>query len=107
MMKVASNSETVEYADNRISKYSAQNGKCAITGIILELDDIHCHHIIPKEFGGNDKFENLVIVHKDIHILIHATDINTINNYIQKLNLNKKQIDKVNKYRKLANNSII
>lgn len=107
MMKVASNSETVEYADNRISKYSAQNGKCAITGIILELDDIHCHHIIPKEFGGNDKFENLVIVHKDIHILIHATDINTINSYIQKLNLNKKQIDKVNKYRKLANNSII
>lgn len=62
---------------------------------------------IPKEFGGNDKFENLVIVHKDIHILIHATDANTINNYIQKLNLNKKQIDKVNKYRKLANNSII
>lgn len=107
MMKVASNSETVEYADNRISKYSAQNGKCAITGIILELGVIHCHHIIPKEFGGNDKFENLVIVHKDIHILIHATDINTINNYIQKLNLNKKQIDKVNKYRKLANNSII
>ena len=107
MMKMASNSETVEYADNRISKYSAQNGKCAITGIILKLDDIHCHHITPKELGGNDKFENLVIVHKDIHILIHATDTHTINKYIQKFNLNKKQRDKLNKYRKLANNTII
>lgn len=107
MMKMASNSETVEYTDNRISKYSAQNGKCAITGIILELDDIHCHHITPKELGGNDKFENLVIVHKDIHILIHATDTHTINKYIQKFNLNKKQRDKLNKYRKSANNTII
>lgn len=107
MMKIASKSETVEYADNRISKYSAQNGKCAITGIILELDEIHCHHIIPKELGGTDKFENLIIVHKYIHILIHAKDINTINSYVKKLDLNKKQINKINKYRKLANNFII
>lgn len=107
MMKIASNSETIEYADNRISKYSAQNGKCAITGLILDLDDIHCHHILPKKFGGNDKFDNLVIIHKDIHILIHSTDANTINTYIQRFNLNKKQIDKLNKFRKLANNTII
>lgn len=107
MMKIASTSETVEYADNKISKYSAQNGKCAITGIVLELDDIHCHHIIPKELGGNDKYDNLVIVHKDIHILIHATDTNTIKKYIQKFNLDKKQMDKLNKFRKLTSNSII
>ena len=107
MMKIASNSETIEYADNRISKYSAQNGKCAVTGLILNLDEIHCHHILPRKLGENDKFDNLVIIHKDIHILIHSTDANTINKYIQKFNLNKKQMDKLNKFRKLANNTII
>lgn len=31
MMKIAGNAESVEFADNRISKYYAQNGRCAHT----------------------------------------------------------------------------
>lgn len=36
--------KSVEYADNRISLFSAQWGKCAVTGKSFEiLEDIHCH----------------------------------------------------------------
>lgn len=59
--------------DNRISKYVAQKGKCSILGIVLDYEDIHCHHIHPRETGGTDKYDNLVIVHIDMHKLIHAT----------------------------------
>ena len=43
---------SIEYNDNLLSLYSAQKGKCRICGQELELEEIYCHHIIPKEFGG-------------------------------------------------------
>lgn len=44
---------------------------------------------------------------EDVHILIHATDLETINKYIQRFNLDRKQLAKLNKFRKLANRDII
>lgn len=46
--------QSVEYADNRISLYAAQYGKCAVTGRTLALHEIHCHHKRPKSAGGTD-----------------------------------------------------
>ena len=103
LMKTVDEHVTIEYADNRISKYIAQKGKCIILKQALDIDDIHCHHIQPKEYGGSDSYNNLIIVHKDIHILIHATKQKTINFYINKHKLNKKQLDKLNVLRKQAN----
>lgn len=41
---------SAEYADNRISLFSAQWGKCAVTGReFATTKDIHCHHKTPKE----------------------------------------------------------
>ena len=102
MHKLASNItefESIEYMDNRISKYTSQYGKCAILKTTLEYDEIHCHHKIPKYLGGTDKYENLIILHKDIHKLIHAKGKDIINFYLRKYSLNKEQIDKVNKLR--------
>lgn len=93
---------SIEYNDNRLSLYSAQMGKCVITKIELETNDIHCHHKIPISKGGDDSYNNLIIVSNNVHKLIHAINIDTINEYINKLNLNKQQIDKVNKLRKLV-----
>lgn len=93
---------SIEYNDNRLSLYSAQMGKCAITKIELEANDIHCHHKIPINKCGDDTYNNLIIVSNNVHKLIHATNINTISEYLNKLNLNKQQIEKVNKLRKLA-----
>ena len=91
------------YNDNRISLYCAQFGKCAITGEKLEIGNIHCHHKLPKHLGGSDEYKNLVIVSESVHRLIHATNPETIRRYLQKLNLDAKQLRKLNKLRSLAN----
>lgn len=69
---------SVEYIDNRISKFVGQNGKCYVTGIRLHTSDVHCHHKVPLKLGGSDKYDNLVIVHKDVHKLIHSNNIQLI-----------------------------
>ena len=89
---------SVEYADNRISLYAAQKGRCAITGQELSLDEIHCHHKKPVRAGGTDSYFNLVIVHVQVHRLIHATDPVRINSYLADLNLSPAMLKKVNKY---------
>ncbi len=63
---------SIDYFDNRISKWSAQKGTCGITGIYVGLK-FHCHHKIPVSKGGTDSFNNLVIVAPEVHNLIHAT----------------------------------
>lgn len=85
-----------------IEYQNIQYGKCAVLKIVLEYDDIHCHHKVPKYLGGTDKYDNLIILHKDIHKLIHAKDKNTISYYVEKFDLNKNQIEKVNSLRKQA-----
>lgn len=107
-MKSKPKSESAEFSDNRISLFSAQWGKCAITGKEFQcLSDIHCHHKLPKQLGGTDEYENLVLVLPQVHRLIHATDEDTINKYLNLLNLDKAQIGKLNKYREKAKNAII
>ena len=99
---------TVAYADNRISRFPAQHGKCAITGIEFQsTSEIHCHHIKPKQLGGTDEYENLILVHDLAHKLIHAKRQSTIQKYLKILKLNKKQLAKVNELRKSANLEVI
>lgn len=95
---------TIEYYDNRISLFSAQQGKCAITGYIFQtVNEINCHHIIPKHLGGTDDYSNLMIIRKEVHLLIHGTKQDTIQYYLNLLKLTKDQIKEVNKLRKLCN----
>ena len=96
--------QSMEYNDNRISLYVAQNGKDAITGKPLEIGKMHCHHKLPKSKGGTDVYKNLIFISDDIHILIHATVKETIRKYLEALGLDSKMIDKVNKLRLLVGN---
>jgi hypothetical protein len=93
---------TVEYLDNRISLYAAQYGKCAVTGKHLSKDEIHCHHRTPKCYGGDDRYENLVIVHHDVHALIHAKTQETIDKYMCLVQPTAERLKKLNKLRLLA-----
>lgn len=99
---------SVEYVDNRISLFSAQWGRCAVTGTEFQLlSDIHCHHKIRRHDGGSDKYENLVLVLEPIHKLIHATEEETIESHLKRLNLNKGQLAKLNKLREMVGNAEI
>lgn len=100
MLRQEIHSKNAEYADNRLSLFCAQYGKCAITGHLFDtLEDIHCHHKLPREKGGKSNYQNLIIVREPVHILIHATTKPTIDKYLAMLNLNKKQLAKLNKLR--------
>ena len=94
---------SVEYADNRISLYAAQYGKCAVTGRTLAPHEIHCHHKRPKSAGGTDAYANLTIVSETVHRLVHATDEKTISRLLQTLSLDTQQRKKLNKLREQAN----
>ncbi len=94
--------KSIEYNDNRLSLYSAQMGKCAITGKVMEIGDIHCHHKVPICHGGTDKYQNLVLVCEKVHKLIHTTNPETINKLLAELNLNSKQLKTLEKLRNLV-----
>ena len=94
---------SVEYFDNRISHFSAQWGKCAVTGReFMSTAEIHCHHIIPKRNGGTDKYDNLILITPDVHILLHAKTHETIGKYKAMLRLNSKQLSALNSLRQKA-----
>lgn len=107
LMRNPNMNATVEYNDNRISLYVAQQGKCAVTKEPLSLDEIHCHHKTPKSLGGGDDYANLIILHERIHRLVHATQNDTISAIMQTVQLDKRQLDKLNKLRKSAGNEAI
>lgn len=103
LMRQPSFGYNAEYMDNRISLFSAQWGKCAVTGRNFRtLDEIHCHHKTPKEAGGSDEYGNLILVLKSVHKLIHAKEASVIVRYSTLLNLDQKQMVALNKLRCLA-----
>ena len=108
IMKQPLHNRSAEYADNRISLFTAQWGKCGITGIPFQkVEDVHCHHKIPVKDGGTDKYANLILVHSSIHRLIHATEKAIIEKHLYALDLSQKQIEMLNKYRLLVGNRAI
>ena len=99
--------QSIEYNDNRISKYIAQKGNCSVTGLPLLIGQMDCHHKTPKSMGGTDEYQNLTFILRDVHKLIHATDEKTVSKYIRKLKLDEQSKRKINELRKLVNNQII
>jgi group II intron reverse transcriptase/maturase len=107
LMRTKEGNYSIEYMDNRLSLYCAQYGKCSVTGSVLEYEDIHCHHKIPRNMGGKDVYSNLTIVHADIHRLIHAVRQETITRYLQSIKPDCKALKKLNQLRKKVGNEPI
>lgn len=102
LMNTPAGQQSVEYNDNRIALYVAQKGKCAVSGIALDANQVDCHHKKPLSLGGDDSYQNLIIVSDAVHILIHSNSERTIKKYLNDLQLNSKQLAKLNNLRKLA-----
>ncbi len=94
---------SVQYMDNRISRYSMRMGRCEITGWYLSASEVHCHHFIPKSLGGTDDYDNLRIIHREVHELIHMVDEKKIKDRLKELTLTSKALEKVNQYRRKVN----
>jgi hypothetical protein len=103
LMKQPLHGRSIEYTDNRISHLTAQYGRCAITGKLFQsAEEIHCHHIQPREHGGGDNYDNLTLICISAHRLIHATQRETIQRYLSDLSLTREQLKKLNKLRESA-----
>ena len=98
---------SMEYNDNRISLYVAQQGLCAITQTKLTIGMMECHHKKPKRLKGTDEYQNLIWLNKEIHQLIHTNNKDEIKRICNKFKLNETQIKKVNKLRSLVGNDAI
>ncbi|WP_462406936.1 group II intron reverse transcriptase/maturase [Gracilibacillus sp. Marseille-QA3620] len=107
IMKQFIPNRTIEYNDNRISRFIAQYGKCAVTGMELGLTDWHCHHKTPYHLTKDDSYANLIVLHESIHRLVHLKDREKINCLVKALKITKKQKEKVNALRKQCNNGAI
>ena len=91
---------TIELADNRLSIFSAQEGKCAVTGEPFNgPDEIYCHHIVPKTSGGTDAYQNLILIKTAVIPLLQEAENELLKQYVKELGLKKKGIGKVNQLR--------
>lgn len=103
LMRTPTTGESIEFNDNKISLYSAQWGKCAVTQRVFKSkEEIHCHHKQPKAKGGKDEFSNLTLVLEDVHKLIHAKNPYTIAKYLEILKLTPNELKKLNNLRTKA-----
>ena len=82
--------------------YVAQKGRCAVTKAKLQITEIDCHHKIPREYGRNDEYSNLIIVSDKVHILIHSSNERTLKKYLDLVKPDSKQLAKINKLREMA-----
>lgn len=91
---------SIEYQDNKISRYTGQLGVCAVTKYPFEsIDEMACHHVVPVANGGSDEYENLRIIKVEVHRLIHASKKKTIERLLSELNLTNEELKKVNTLR--------
>lgn len=97
---------TVELNDNRMSLYSAQKGKDPITGYPL-IESLEVHHILPRSQGGQDNYDNLILINRNMHRLIHVVNSDMIEYYLRNRDYSKKVIDKINEYRMKVGNERI
>ena len=95
---------SIEYNDNRISLYSAQHGRCFVTGLELTINDMECHHKIPRQKGGTDEYSNLVYLLTNIHLLVHTNNDRTQKRLMKRYSLQEEEMKKINELRKLVGN---
>ncbi len=91
--------QSTEYNDNLLSLYVGQQGKCFISGNILDVETMICKHKKPKSLGGSDAYSNLVLLEPNIFQLIYSNtfDINMLASHGD-----TDTIEKINNLRKLA-----
>ena len=87
-------------ADNALSRYIAQKGKCAVTHNALSISDMVCVHIKLRREKRNDTYRNLIILSKEVSEVVEATNHLKIGKLLADLYLTEEMKAKINKLRK-------
>lgn len=92
-----SNGHCTEYCDSRISLFSAQFGKCAISGEeFARASDILCWLKKPMDRGGEERYRNMILIHKRYEPLLCESDPEQAQTLISRFKMTSKQISKIN-----------
>ena len=93
-------SEGIEFCDNRLSRFVAAKGRCEITKKPLLIEDVACIRIIPRSRGGDDSYDNLRIVCREVAEIAMAVNVSAV---IEKVRLISKEykvnLKKLNQWR--------
>ncbi|MBQ6624170.1 MAG: group II intron reverse transcriptase/maturase [Mogibacterium sp.] len=90
---------SIKQYDNMLSRFVAAKGRCEITKLPLELEDVYCHKLHPMDEDA-DRYSNLRIVHKDVEKLIYEEDLNEIKTLVERLDVKQSaKLVKLNKWR--------
>lgn len=73
-----------KWAKARAEVHFHKKGKCFVSGEYLSFGKFDVHHKIPKQFGGTDDLNNLILLKPEIHKELHKT------NSAESLMLNKR-----------------
>ena len=103
MIEHASAYPTLEMADNAVSRYIAQKGKCAVTHEPLSVMDMVCLHIKPPCGSRNDTYKNLILLSADAARLVTASNESVIRQSLSRLTLSDEMQNKINKLREHRN----
>ena len=74
LVDVSMHIDNSRFAMFRISKYSSVKGVSYMSGEHVPVEEYHCHHIIPREKGGTDDFNNLCVLSETEHKILHGTN---------------------------------
>ena len=92
-----SDGQSTEFMDSRISLFSAQRGKCALSGEMFEdAADIVCWLKKPKELGGKEQYQNMLLFHRRFLPLLQKYPADALTAIASTLNLTKKLMLKIN-----------
>ena len=98
-----SHGHSTEYMDCRLSLFSAQHGKCAVCGEeFANVSEIVCWLKKSKETGGEERYQNMVLIHERYIPLLQDTFQNKLKVECQTIKITAKELKKVNNLREQA-----
>lgn len=104
----ASGGHCIEYVDSELSLYSAQRGKCAISGEeFSSAADIIGWLKIPASIGGCERYRNMILIHRRYLPYLSAFNAADKSNLSFEHNLTQEEVSKINGLRKQAGLSLI
>lgn len=95
--------DSIEVLDSSLSLFSAQKGKCAISGEeFTTAQSIACWYKKPKEQGGLERYKNMTLIHDRYLPLLQKTSLEQLKALAKTLKVTTKMMSKINSLRKLS-----
>ena len=93
----------MEFMDCRLSLFSAQHGKCAINGEeFTDATEIACWLKKPKDAGGEERYRNMVLLHKRYIPLLQDLPQPELKVECRTIKVTAKELKKINSLRERA-----